>query len=311
MKQDSGSLIARSSRKFIAVGVPQLLSCEGWPTAEKVQCHVIVTCTVHGIGTPGVPLVRAVDIAREATCLHLRCSSPAAAATPKNRRGDIHSSLSLTPTPRRARRTTNNDDLNSDGTNLALPTSSARNFSAADAQSDEPAEIRAIWGTTVNLAETMKSFREFMLGFKPKYRVSYDRNRGVRTRTLATPEEGEVLLYETYLRRMRQTGSTNLNLDMNNLAAYPPSKKLYTQLIKYPQEVVPAMDQVLKDLMLEIAEGDQQAGMEGMAGEEGEEEIADIMGKVYKIRPFGLPSVNMRELNPTGSCSSVYVYRNV
>lgn len=63
---------------------------------------------------------------------------------------------------------------------------------------------------------------------------------------------------------------------------------------------MPAMDQVLKDLMLEIADMDQQAGMEGMRGEEGDEEIAEIMGRVYKVRPFGLKSVNMRELNPTG-----------
>lgn len=146
----------------------------------------------------------------------------------------------------------------------------------------------------------MKTFREFMLGFKPKYRVTYDRERGVRTRTMASPEEGEVLLYETYLRRMRQTGETNLNLDMLNLASYPPSRKLHTQLFKYPQEVIPAMDQVLKDLMLEIADQDQQAGMAGMTGQDGEEEIAEIMSKVYKIRPFGLQSVNMRELNPTG-----------
>jgi DNA replication licensing factor MCM4 len=100
---------------------------------------------------------------------------------------------------------------------------------------------------------------------------------------------------------MRQTGETNLNVDMVNLLAYPPSKKLHNQLFKYPQEVVPAMDQVLKDLMLEIADIDQQAGLEGMEGADGDEEIADIMGKVYKVRPFGLPSVNMRELNPTGT----------
>ncbi|KAG6846411.1 hypothetical protein C0991_003489, partial [Blastosporella zonata] len=67
---------------------------------------------------------------------------------------------------------------------------------------------------------------------------------------------------------MRQMGDTN---DMVNLLAYPPSKKLY----KYPQEVVPAMDQVLKDLMLELAEQDQQTGMEGM--KDGEAEIADII----------------------------------
>lgn len=183
---------------------------------------------------------------------------------------------------------------------MALPPSSvAPHLSAAVAPSDEPDEIRAIWGTTVNLAETMKLFRDFLKGFKPKYRALHDRELGTNTRVFAMPEESEVLLYETYMRRMRQTGDTNLNLDMTNLLAYPPSKKLHSQLFKYPQEVVPAMDQVLKDLMLEIADMDQQAGIEGMEGADGEEEIADIMGKVYKVRPFGLPSINMRELNPT------------
>ena len=65
------------------------------------------------------------------------------------------------------------------------------------------------------------------------------------------------------------------------------------------------MDQVLKDLMLEIADDDQREGREGMRGVQGDEEIADIMGKVYKVRPFGIKPVNMRELNPTGTCHSL------
>ncbi|KAF9485740.1 cell division control protein 54 [Pholiota conissans] len=224
--------------------------------------------------------------------------------TPKNRRGDIHSTLSITPSAS-ARRTAarpppaDPNNLNSDASHLGLPQSSAPNLSAAPAPSDEPDEIRAIWGTTVNLAETMKVFRDFFKGFKPKYRIQYDREQGIRTRAMSSPEEGEVILYETYFRRMRQTGETNLNLDITNLLAYPPSRKLHTQLVKYPQEVIPAMDQVLKDLMLEVADADQQAGMEGMRGAEGDEEIADIMGRVYKVRPFGLLSVNMRTLNPS------------
>ena len=237
--------------------------------------------------------------------------SPAAAPTVtplRNRRGDIHSSVALTPNPaaRRARRVDYgrgdalNDNLNSEATRLSMPPSSAPRLSAPAEPTDEPDEIRAIWGTTVNLAETMKLFREFLKGFKPKYRVAHDRELGLRTRTFATPEEGEVALYETYLRRMRQIGETNLNLDMVNLLAYPPCRKLHSQLAKYPQEVVPAMDQVLKDLMLEIADMDQQAGMQGMQGDQGDEEIAEIMGKVYKVRPFGMNAVNMRELNPTG-----------
>lgn len=177
--------------------------------------------------------------------------------------------------------------------------SAAPNLSAAPAPSDEPDEIRAIWGTTVSLADTMKMFRDFIQGFKPKYRANYDRENGIKTKAFQTIEEAEVILYEKYLRQMRRTGETNLNIDIVNILVYPPSKKLHGQLIKYPQEVIPVMDQVLKDLMVELAELDHQAGEEGMEGPEGEEEIADIISKVYKVRPFGLPSVNMRNLNPT------------
>lgn len=149
----------------------------------------------------------------------------------------------------------------------------------------------------------MALFTDFLRGFKPKYRISWDRENGVPTRAMATPEEGEELLYETYLRRMRQTGQTNLNLDAINLLAYPPSRKLHSQLIKYPQEIIPAMDQVLKDLMLRLAEEDQEAGVDGMRGDEGGEEIDEIIGRVYKVRPFGDKGGNMRDLNPSGECS--------
>ncbi|KAI9438276.1 MCM-domain-containing protein [Lactarius indigo] len=226
-------------------------------------------------------------------------SSPAGLATPKNRRGDIHSALSLTPTrsrPARARST--NGNLSSEADRNSLPASMHPLSAPAQATEDEPDEIRAIWGTTVNLADTMKVFREFVKGFKPKYRVAHDRSLGLPTKATASPAAVEVLLYENYLRRMRLTGEANLNLDCENLRAFPPSRKLYGQLVKYPQEVIPAMDQVLKDIMLELAEEDQAEGVEGMAGQEGEEEIAEIMSKVYKVRPFGLPAVNMRSLNP-------------
>lgn len=239
-----------------------------------------------------------------ATPLAKRVGSFTPLKTPKNRRGDIHSSLTST-TPRRVARKAYHNDLlsdnpGSDGTHLSIPPSSAPNLSAPAAPTDEPDEIRAIWGTTVNLAETMKLFREFLRGFKPKYRAIHDREQNIPTVPFDTPEEAEVVTYEAQLRIMRQAGQTDLNLDMVNLLAYPPCKKLFGQLQKYPQEVIPAMDQILKDLMLEIADEDQQAGVDGMQGEQGDEEIADIMGKVYKVRPFGLKSVNMRELNPSG-----------
>ncbi|KAJ7068042.1 cell division control protein 54 [Mycena amicta] len=226
-------------------------------------------------------------------------SSPAKPATPRNRRGDIHSSFSVTPNSvNRRQRGTPDQAARPPSSMIGFP-ESGPTLSAPNVTSDGPDEIRAIWGTTVNLSETMKLFREFLRGFKPKYRHAYSRALNIPTKPFANPADGEALLYETYLRRMRQTGETNLNLDVVNLLAYPASKKLHGQLTKYPQEVVPAMDQVLKDLMLEVAETDRREGFDGMDGAQGEEEISEIMNKVYKIRPFGLPSVNMRELNPT------------
>ncbi|KAJ7594273.1 MCM-domain-containing protein [Mycena floridula] len=218
----------------------------------------------------------------------------------RNRRGDIHSSLSLTPSSTRVRRqpydARPSEPPTSDGMNLDISASNA--LSAPLAGSEEPDEIRAIWGTTINLADTMQHFKDFLKGFKPKYRTAYNRDLGLPTKTYS-PEESEMTLYEAYMRRMRTTGETNLNLDIVNFLAYPPAKKLHTQLVKYPQEVIPVLDQSLKDMMLETADIDQRNGMEDMAGPEGDAEIADIMNKVYKVRPFGLPAVNMRELNPT------------
>jgi DNA replication licensing factor MCM4 len=112
---------------------------------------------------------------------------------------DIHSSLPLTPSVSRRARRVNGDNLN-DNTYLSLPpSSSAPLLSAPEAPSDEPDEIRAVWGTTVNLTETMKLFRDFLKGFKPKYCVVADRSRDLRTRTFASPNDAQVMPYELYM----------------------------------------------------------------------------------------------------------------
>jgi hypothetical protein len=55
---------------------------------------------------------------------------------------------------------------------------------------------------TVNLADMMKAFREYIKGFKPKYRVMHDRTLGFPTKAVPSPAAVEVLLYEGYLRSM-------------------------------------------------------------------------------------------------------------
>jgi len=253
-------------------------------------------------------------------------ASPVAVTPRANRRGDIHASAAFsTPTRRQhAPRTTapssqadvlppaqRQDPKDPSG----FPSSGPIDFPSsiagsqavpapsltAQAVNSEAEDLtRVIWGTNVSLSESMTSFTNFLRNFKIKYRASWDHDRGLSVPALSSLEESERLLYEDYLRTMRVTGQTNLNLDMVNLQAFPPTKKLYTQLIKYPQEIIPVMDQVLKDLMVAVAEEDQQNGVEGMQGGEGEDEINEIMSKVYKVRPWGGDACNMRDLNPTG-----------
>jgi DNA replication licensing factor MCM4 len=239
------------------------------------------------------------------------------ADTPRpSRRGDIHSTAGLSTPSRRsyntqtAQRQAPSNAIPSSGPMMlpsSQPAGSNRDVNSIPSVGAESEDLtRVIWGTNVSLSESMATFSNFLRSFKLKYRLTHDRERGVVSPHYGSAAaEGERILYEDLLRKMRVTGQTNLNLDMTNLQAYPPARKLHSQLIKYPQEIIPVMDQVLKDLMIAIAEEDASNEMEGMVGEEGEEEINDIMGKVYKVRPWGGDSCNMRDLNPTGE----YIYR--
>lgn len=187
---------------------------------------------------------------------------------------------------------------------------------------DEPGMVKYIWGTTISLHEAMSDFRTFLRDFKIKYRTKYNSEQsqlaidggGIAPPLMAlydviTTQRGEVTLYQTYLQQLRQTGQTNLNLDALNLIAFPPTKRLYHQLVNYPQEVIPIMDQVLRDVMCETADEELENAMnqyaEGVLSElelrQMEDEIKDVEGRVFKVRPFGGErTVNMRDLNPGG-----------
>lgn len=191
--------------------------------------------------------------------------------------------------------------------------------------------VKFIWGTTIELQPAMNQFRDFLINFKPKYRAAY--NRKARDDILAqqdtmgqslgfsmdstsaastvpapnplydnlSREKAEEKLYIRYMTTMRKTTQTNLNLDSLNLLAYPPSKKLYQQLISYPQEVIPIMDQVLKDVMIELCEDAWAALQDGLEKDLLMEEANEMQGRIYKVRPFGgEKTVNMRDLNPGG-----------
>lgn len=172
----------------------------------------------------------------------------------------------------------------------------------------------------------MAAFKWFLESFRASDRQTYDNERYEQApdseRALVdfayAKERPDKKMYQYYLERMRETGQTNLNLDVIDLLAFrhketsreggAKSKKdkeyaqLYHNLQNYPQEIIPILDQVLKDCALDWAwnnlGGSSQRADNTMRAEQME-------SSVFKVRPFGgTRNVNMRELNPQGEFSN-------
>ena len=213
------------------------------------------------------------------------------------------------------------------------PNSDAATFSNLDPNTSEADAIggnstRIIWGTNISLQDTMSIFRDFMLGFQKKYRMWAD---GLSEQETSQPESGgDERIYIEMLKNMRELGIGTLNLDARNLKAYPSTIKLWHQLQAYPHEIIPLMDQTVKDMLVDQAEeemtrlrAEQQQRLQDRAHARPDSsmpavpssdtnihsdqmhQIPDLVmeaeTRVYKVKPFGLDqSVNMRELNPNG-----------
>nr|KAJ3421249.1 hypothetical protein HK105_004111 [Polyrhizophydium stewartii] len=143
----------------------------------------------------------------------------------------------------------------------------------------DPSEVRRlIWGTTVSIDDSMAMFRDFLLNFTAAHRIEHE------TGSVGTITDADrVPFYLRLLQKMRDTQQRNMNLDCANLAAYRPSRRLFDQLIRYPQEIIPLMDHVLTNIFLDKFEDAQLGPSESLY-----------------VRPYNIGrSVNMRELNPS------------
>ena len=262
-----------------------------------------------------------------------RSSAPGVSGLNNSRRGDIHSDVFGTTSARRQR-------MYVDGNGVPVgegpPTSDAATFSNLDPNTSEADAIggsstRIIWGTNISIQDTMSKFKDFLLGYQKKYRMWAD---GASEDETSDPtSDGNEREYIQMMRNMLHLGATGLNLDVRNLKAYPSTLKLWHQLQAYPHEIIPLMDQTIKDIMIEQAEKEmnrlrteqqhsqqsqtrarQDSSMPSMPSSEAnghetganiQHEIADLIQEVetriYKVKPFGLDSsINMRELNPNG-----------
>ena len=218
--------------------------------------------------------------------------------------------------------------------------SDAATFSNLDPNTSEADAIggsstRIIWGTNISIQDTMTTFKDFLLGYQKKYRMWADGATEEETSDLSTGSNEKE--YTEMMKTMLHLGVTGLNLDVRNLKAYPSTVKLWHQVQAYPHEIIPIMDQTIKDLMVEQAEKEmnrlraeqqqtaqsrmrarQNSSMPPMLSSEADGQghaeasqnaipdlVREVETRVYKVKPFGLDSsINMRELNPNGIYSS-------
>ncbi|MCJ1397635.1 hypothetical protein MMC11_000831 [Xylographa trunciseda] len=260
-----------------------------------------------------------------------RSNAPGASGLNNSRRSDIHSDI-FGATPSRRRRMF--VDENGVPVGEGLPNSDAATFSNLDPNTSEAdamggSSTRTIWGTNISLQDTISKFKDFLLGYQKKYRMWAD---GATEEETSDPSSGgNEKEYVDMLKIMLQLGVTGLNLDVRNLKAYPSTVKLWHQLQAYPHEIIPIMDQTIKDLMVDLAEREmhrmgteqrqsqqsrtrvrQDSSIPPMPssetnghsnGQNHQDDVSDLVQqvetRVYKVKPFGLDnSINMRDLNP-------------
>ncbi|KAJ5933701.1 hypothetical protein N7454_006030 [Penicillium verhagenii] len=171
---------------------------------------------------------------------------------------------------------------------------------------------RVIWGTNISIPECMSAFKKFLYNFAPKYRMWADGASEDETRLLGSAVDKPE--YVTMLSDMLRLGVKTMNLDLKNLKSYPLTQKLWRQVQQYPQELIPVMDQAVKDVMVDLAlkemdalrsENQRQRGQPVLAsdGVTPQDNVPDLVTEVedgdYKVLPFGLDeTVNMRDLDP-------------
>ena len=196
---------------------------------------------------------------------------------------------------------------------------------------------RVIWGTNVSIADSMAAMKDFLFNFQKKYRLITDGEIPDNT-TIPSDHPGNEKVYIDVMKRMLETRQTALNLDAQNLKAYPPTRKLWHQLQAFPNEIIPLMDVAVKDVMEELAnkrmneirsqQSQQQTQFRAPPGtrdsssvpplpssdidnqdtrmggavqppQEIPDLVRDVDSRIYRVRPFGLDeTINLRELNP-------------
>lgn len=184
-----------------------------------------------------------------------------------------------------------------------------------------------MWGTNVTEVEIMSVAQDFLRNFTRKYRMLAEEEITKDDHFEPNNPANEKVYWEM-LKMMYKIGTINLNLDMKDLKAYPPSKKLWYQMQDFPSEVLPIFDQVISEIMVGFAtekaeelrtqranarrnrgssvplppssDADMNDAETPIPSDKTPDNlIAEAQSTTYTVRPFNLDTtINLRDLNP-------------
>ncbi|KAJ0402599.1 hypothetical protein ATCC90586_003445 [Pythium insidiosum] len=162
--------------------------------------------------------------------------------------------------------------------------------SAAAATQEQSADLAGavVWGTNISVAESMALFRSFLREFHVRRDGDGDgdgdAHGGMRHPALLSSREP---FYESVLRHLALTQSPVFNLDTQHLLQHRPARKLYNQLVLFPQVLIRILDMVVNDEFRRVVGGNGNG--------DGDDDALQL-----QVRPFNLSDLSpMRQLNPS------------
>lgn len=221
----------------------------------------------------------------------------------------------------------------------APPSFSNRDPNTSEADALGGNDTALVWGTTISVRDNLHVVRDFLRNFTYKYRMYRD---GLTDEDVKESPFADTKVYWERMENMLLLGEERLYLDIRDLELYPPTKKLYHQLLVYPVDILPILDQALRDTIQElaVAEDNKNRTTQSSAGQQASQQSRESSEPVFPssdrpeepptprpqerqqsleeqvnhmmfyVRPYGLDkSTNMRDLNPSGKQVSALEYR--
>ena len=146
-----------------------------------------------------------------------------------------------------------------------------------DDEDDEADDDAVIWGTTVRVGDATRAFRAFVRGF------------GAGVPSAADPH-AQLAKYQRVLLELADAQETHVNVDCQEVANFSRAcARLYEQLLKYPQEIIPLMDMVMGEELSALLATNPTSDRDPEGGE----------APRVQVRVFNLRSANsIRLLEP-------------